>query len=260
MQHAIKRKIIPIGFLFLCLFAFMGNFYAQASQISIRPTTEFYVNDYANVLDNSVEQHIININKQFERTEQKPQIVVLTVPTLDGIDVQSYALEVFEKFKIGNKNYDNGILVLLATEERAIRIEVGYGLEGAIPDAVAGRIMDASMNELSSGDYSKALYDMFNQLVTRVQTEYGYDNLLNGIVVQPIQEPTEINPITAIIGAIVLLIIISAVCKVFGISPFELLYLLMVFSNSNGGGGRGGSGGSSGGGGRSGGGGASRNF
>jgi len=107
----------------------------------VSPTREFYVNDYANVLNTETKEYIINLNKQYEQTNEKPQVVVVTVKTLDNLSMEEYSVKLFEKFKIGNAKLDNGVLIILAPNERKIRIEVGYGLEGAIPDSVAGSII-----------------------------------------------------------------------------------------------------------------------
>ena len=105
------------------------------------PTREFYVGDFADVLSPETENWIVHTNLNYERTEERPQIVVVTVPDLQGATIEGYAVALFEKWGIGNKKYDNGVLVLLSVGEREIRIEVGYGLEGAIPDGRAGEII-----------------------------------------------------------------------------------------------------------------------
>ena len=69
------------------------------------------------------------------------QVVVLTIPTLSDEGVEAYAVRVFESWKIGKKGKDNGVLLLVVPKEKKMRIEVGYGLEGPLPDAVASRII-----------------------------------------------------------------------------------------------------------------------
>ena len=159
--------------------------------------------------------------------------------------------------KIGNEKYDNGVLILLATEDREIRVEVGYGLEGALPDGKVGRILDASMENLASGHYSQAIEDIFNQIVLVIQDEYGYEDVFNGTV--PKVESEEMNELPIfgmIIGVIVVYFI---VCRVIGINSVDALILLINLL-SQGSNHSSSSHQSKGGGGRSGGGGASRNF
>lgn len=110
----------------------------------VKPTEEFYVNDYANLLNIDVERYIID--KSFDLDNKTGvQIVVVTVPTLEGKDIESYATELFRDFGIGDKGENNGLLLLLALEERTVRVEAGYGLEGILPDAKTGRIQDEYM-------------------------------------------------------------------------------------------------------------------
>ena len=100
----------------------------------VNPTSEFYVNDYANILSNETESYIIKVNESlYSQTES--QVVVVTVQDLGEKNIEEYATELFRTYGIGDKNKDNGLLILLALEERKIRVEVGYGLEGILPDA-----------------------------------------------------------------------------------------------------------------------------
>lgn len=87
-----------------------------------------------------------------------PQIVVLTVRSLEDQTVEERAIQVFEQWKIGKKGKDNGVLLLIAREEKKIRIEVGYGLEGDIPDAYAKRITENSILPFfRKGDFNSGI-------------------------------------------------------------------------------------------------------
>ena len=68
------------------------------------------------------------------------QVVVLTVPTLDGEDIEGFSIRVGETWKIGKQGHDNGAILVVAIKDRRLRLEVGYGLEGLVPDAIAKRI------------------------------------------------------------------------------------------------------------------------
>lgn len=74
--------------------------------------------------------------------ETTHQIAVLTVPSLEGEPIEAFSLRVAEAWKLGQKGLDNGILLLVAAQDRQARIEVGYGLEGAVPDAIAKRVLE----------------------------------------------------------------------------------------------------------------------
>ena len=131
-----KNKLLLIIFsLFLFLFI---NIKVEAL---VEPTNEFYVNDYANILSTDTENYIMN-NSVKLASKTNAQIVVVTVKSLEGKDIETYATELFRQFGLGDKNENNGLLILLAPKEREVRIEVGYGLEGVITDGLAGRYLD----------------------------------------------------------------------------------------------------------------------
>lgn len=138
-------------------------------------STEFYVADYANVLEQDTTNFILGVNQKYEKEAQKPQVVVVTVNNLDGLDSATYSTQLFEKWKIGNKDYDNGVLVLLALEERQIQLEVGYGLEGILNDGKIGQILDRNIQSLSQGDYNNGIKGIFYAIASEINTEYQYD-------------------------------------------------------------------------------------
>jgi uncharacterized protein len=98
------------------------------------------------------------------------QIVVLTVPGLGGADIESYANTVFHTWKLGQKGKDNGVLVVVVPNERKMRIEVGYGLEGTLPDGAAGEIIRTWMTPaFKAGDYDKGIEDGVAAIVARLE-------------------------------------------------------------------------------------------
>ena len=226
-------------------------------------TREFYVNDFAGIISDDAENNIVQVNLNYEKTNEKPQIVVATVQNLQGLDENKYAVELFEKWQIGNKDYDNGVLVLLSLEERRIKIEVGYGLEGAITDSESGRILDNSLDYLSAGDYSTGLESIFYQLAEKVNEEYGYSNdeIFSNVDVDVPDErqSSDDGAVVRLIMLIVLIIIIN-IFGGGGRRGRRRGMFIMPFIRPGGFGGGGFGGGGFGGGGRSGGGGAGRGF
>lgn len=120
---------------FLCLI-FIGKVNALVS-----PTDRFYINDYANILSSDTEDYIFNKSVKLNEVDGT-QIVVVTVKNLEGKSIEDYSLELARKFEIGSKEKNNGLLLLLALEEREFRVEVGTGLEGILPDGKTGRFQD----------------------------------------------------------------------------------------------------------------------
>ena len=145
----LKKKIILSGFFLLLL---SSNLFAAKI-----PALKGYVNDYANVVSQRDEQEITDYLSSLENTTGI-QIAVLTMPSLDGEDISSFSIRVCDEWKLGQADKDNGALLLLAMEERDIRIEVGYGLEGKLTDAKCGLIIrNVIIPEFQEGDYSSGL-------------------------------------------------------------------------------------------------------
>jgi uncharacterized protein len=103
------------------------------------PALRGRVNDYANVMQPAQVQTLESQLAQLER-DTGHQVAVLTVPTLDGDAIEDFSIHVAESWKIGKKGFDNGAILLVAVKDRKLRLEVGYGLEGVLPDAIAKRI------------------------------------------------------------------------------------------------------------------------
>ncbi len=111
------------------------------------------VNDYARILSPSATTMLEQKLAAFEQG-QSTQVVVLTVPSLQGDDIDQFAIRVADQWKIGQKGSDNGVILIMAQAERKVRIEVGMGLQGVLPDITAGRIIrDVMRPYLRTGDF-----------------------------------------------------------------------------------------------------------
>jgi len=104
------------------------------------PQLQSRVNDYARLIPPDRAQALESRLAAFEQ-ETGHQIAVLTIPSLEGDPLEDFSIRVAESWKIGQKGFDNGAILLIAQKERKLRIEVGYGLEGVLPDAIANRII-----------------------------------------------------------------------------------------------------------------------
>jgi uncharacterized protein len=121
---------------------------------SLRPTN--YVNDFAGVLDAPTQARLNALCQQVDQKAQA-QIAVVTVKSVDGQDVVSYAVALYQKWGIGAKGKDRGVLILLATEDRKYWTTVGYGLEPILPDGKVGGFGREMVPLLHSGDYAGAV-------------------------------------------------------------------------------------------------------
>jgi uncharacterized protein len=112
------------------------------------------VNDQANLLDDVTEGQIEESLRLLEE-ETGAQVAVLTIPSLEGDPLEDFSMRVVETWKLGRENADDGVLILVARDERRMRIEVGYGLEGVLTDAQSGRIIDGLMSpRFREGDFN----------------------------------------------------------------------------------------------------------
>ncbi|HLD78643.1 MAG TPA: TPM domain-containing protein [archaeon] len=138
------------------------------------PAPRGYVNDLAGVLANGPE-----LERALAALEEETsvEIAVVTVPRIpEGYDVNGYAVELFEQWGIGQKGKDNGLLLLLSTEDKHWRIEVGYGLEPTITDAEAGRIGRETLGAaLENGEYSRGVTEAVRLLAEEVTSAQSWE-------------------------------------------------------------------------------------
>lgn len=136
------------------------------------PPLKGRVNDYAGMLSPATRQSLERNLEALERTETT-QIVVLTVTALAGDSLEAFSLRVVEQWQIGQKDFDNGALLLIVQRDRKLRIEVGYGLEGRLTDLVAGRIIRHVMvPQFRAGQFDQGVVDGVDALIATVKGEF----------------------------------------------------------------------------------------
>lgn len=160
----ISKKIVIV---LLCIVLVSTNIYATVS-----PTINFFVNDYAGILNEDTEQYIVNVNTSLQ-SQTGAQVVVVTVENLEEQTIEEYSTTLFRNFGIGDKTKNNGVLLLLALEERQFRVEVGYGLEGALNDAKTGRIQDQYIIPyLKQNKWDEGIRNGFDAVIQEICDEY----------------------------------------------------------------------------------------
>lgn len=174
------------------------------------PTPYKYINDYVGIVEQEYVQKIVSVGKELE-DKTTAQVTAVIVDSLQGMSIEEYAVELFRRWGIGQKGKDNGVLLLVAIKDREMRIEVGYGLEGAIPDGKAGRIRDEYIIPyFKEGDYSKGVYYGYLALAREVAKEYNVELTLdvNAELPESSSDSVGIDEIVFIIVLIVVLILI----------------------------------------------------
>jgi uncharacterized protein len=137
------------------------------------PMPRHYVEDYANVINPAQEQSLNGILQELEQ-KTGAQYIILTVETTRGAPIEQFSIELAEKWKLGQKGKDNGILFVLAAKDRRYRFEVGYGLEGFITDQYCGRIgREVLVPYLKKGDFSTGIFQANAQIAQKIAAESG---------------------------------------------------------------------------------------
>jgi uncharacterized protein len=129
--------------------------------------------DHAEILKPATRDQLTAATRAHEQKTGN-QIAVLTVPTLGGEGIEQYATRVFESWKLGQKGKDNGVLVIVVPNDRKMRIEVGYGLEGTLTDVAASRIIRNVMTpQFKAGDYDKGVAEGVAAIIATLEGRTG---------------------------------------------------------------------------------------
>ncbi len=148
----------------------------SVAQINIPSRPANHVVDLAGIINPNVES---NLNQYLLELEQKTtaQMVILTIKSLEGESLEDLSLTVaHDKWKLGQKDKDNGVLLLVSLQDRKYRFEVGYGLEGALPDSLVGTIGRQFMVPyFKKGDYSTGIFAASLAAISEISTEAGVE-------------------------------------------------------------------------------------
>ena len=151
----------------LAMLVSLGSF-----ALEVPPTPNRLVNDYAGVLGNSNVNRLETKLRNYMDTTST-QIAVVVIPSLEGDDLFDYSQRLAEKWGIGGGENDNGVLLLISIKDRAIRIHTGYGTEGAIPDAIAKRIIENEVKPpFQQGDYFSGINAATDAMILALAGEY----------------------------------------------------------------------------------------
>ncbi len=138
------------------------------------------VNDTAGILFPNTIHDLEALLKAHEDSTSN-QVAVLTIPSLDGEPIENYSMRVVETWKLGGKGKDNGVLLLVARDDREVRIEVGYGLEGNLPDVTCSRIVRNEMiPRFKDGDFDGGVRAGVAAILAAINGAYTADNTVDG--------------------------------------------------------------------------------
>lgn len=223
------------------------------AEIPPKPTagSGIYVQDYAGIIQAADRQKMLSIGQDLDN-KTTAQVAVVTVKSLDGQPIEDYALSILRSWGIGNKNKNNGVLIVVAPKERSSRIEVGYGLEGILPDGLTGRIQDKYMIPyFSKGNYSQGILQGYIATVGTIAKSEGVEIQgvhYSGGATQKQSDTKGFSLSDILLWAVIIIVLI--IDNLF-LGGFITQMLLLALFRRGGGGSGGGFGGGSGGGGGS---------
>ncbi len=169
MQHATRMRCFRSTLLYLSLFLALP---LQAQNVLPPSAADGYVTDRAGLLSGSEEQALEQKLAAYDR-ESSTQIVVVILRTLGGAAIDQYAVELGQSWGVGQKGQDNGMVVLVAIEDRRVFIATGYGVEGSVPDIVAGQIIRETITpQFRRGNYFRGLALATDALIETTRGEF----------------------------------------------------------------------------------------
>ena len=204
--------------LFFLFFSLLLNSQTQKSRsLTDNPTQlKKYVVDETNTLSSSEMNSLMKKLVDFDK-ETTNQFVIYMIPSLEGELLEEVSIRIAEENKIGQKGKDNGILLLIVKNDRKVRIEVGYGLEGALPDALADQIKRREIiPSFKAGNYYEGINKGVDAIIAATKDEYEADEETSG---GPSLGCCFGLPIFVIVifGVIFIMIFVSIIQRIFGI-------------------------------------------
>jgi len=250
---AMRRRVY--GVTILLAVAMLASF-AGAEPVSSLKSTDC-VDDFAGVLSPTVTTQLKEMCRQVLEKAQA-SVVVVTIKSTDGEDIFDYSVELYQKWGIGQKGKDRGVLILLAVQDRKYQIRVGYGLEPILPDGKVGGFGREAVPYLKRADYDGAVSLLTSRVVDVIAKDAGVEITTS----QPrLVEPLTSSPPDTRLSPFKVLAIIVLIILVLAVPPLRrLLFYMFLFGGGGGRGGYSGGGGWSGGGGFGGGGGGFGGF
>lgn len=168
---------------FIAMFILVLGIFQLSTVVFAKPnipsaTSDFYVNDFANVFSTDEKVRLIDNAVTLSDEHDGIQVVVSTVESLDGNTIENYALEMYNQYGIGKD--DMGLLILLSTGDRQIRIEVGKAMESYINDSKAGRFIDKyAIPSLKENKFNEGLINLQEALISQIVTDIENVNTEN---------------------------------------------------------------------------------
>lgn len=139
------------------------------------PAEKLYVNDFADIFGEENEEYIFANSYELNR-RTGAQLVVVSVNSLEDLSIEEYSYELASKWGIGERGKDTGCMILIAPNERKIRVEVGYGLEGRLNDGKVGQyIREYATPFLKKNNFNSGIINLYNAILPQIYEEFGLE-------------------------------------------------------------------------------------
>lgn len=198
------KRLIKLAMLPLMAFLFLNNQTVKADNHDVL--------DQANVINAKTEAEIKTINQEkLGKVKGRPQIAVVTRDSLKGTgceNIDEYCQQLFNKYKFGTKGYDNGVLILILIKDHRFRIQTGYGVEGALPDAYTHQVQDKAKSSFRASDYSQGVEIMVNKLTKRLTSHQKQLRSKSDVKDHSTNDSSTEITVSIVIGLVVIIVII----------------------------------------------------
>lgn len=234
-MKAKKLKLTLLVVLVLLSFVLTGYSSEDKSKIKVPEVLQdVYVYDQGKFLDDEVETKINNMLVELE-DKTTIEFAVITIPSLEDLSIESYAVKLANELGIGKADEDNGILLLISKEDTKVRLEIGKGLQGILTDSVSGRTLDDFfVPHREEGNYDKAAFNTVQGIINYLAESDEYDFSIEGINKDIIVEEEEDISLGTIILIIIGLIILEFITgHLFGDGFGDGIVFMVITSSSS---------------------------
>lgn len=210
------KRILLLTLVLIC-FGCLSGCDSKTKEIYVPEVkADIYVYDKGEIISNEIKKKTNDLLDELE-SKTSAEVVVITVPDLNGYDIESYANKLFNRLGIGKNTDDNGVLLLISRDDKRVRLEIGRGFESLLTDSVSGRILDDYFVPYrEKGDYDKAVDQTTQAVCKYIADESGVflsgisDSVSNSVLES--EDGASINLFLIIILIIIIMFVVLVIC------------------------------------------------
>lgn len=191
-KNMLKRKILSVLILCLVAMSLLSGCSTNEAEILVpSPQEDLFVYDQGSFLDDTVEKKTNDMLVQLEE-QSTVEFAVITIPSLNDLTIEDYAIDLGNRLGIGKEDKDNGILLLISKSDEKVRLEIGTGLQDILTDSISGDILDEFfVPHRSEGNYEDAVLETVQAIINVLAASDEYSSLnVRGVNPELVVEPT----------------------------------------------------------------------